>query len=457
MSAYKLFPPNITVGPRDGFKPEIDVFGRKYIGDGIKNLFETVSDPLVLCVNGEWGTGKTTFLKMLEGELLDKGFPVIAFDAFESDYIDDPFIAISSRIFDELVAREHKSDADRFKKTAVKLGKLFGRTLFDIGVKVVTANALDGSKIEGLAEKASDALAEMSDKHFGEAITANKEREKTISDFKNLLSDAHSGNLSEAGGFRPLVIIIDEIDRCRPDFALKLIERIKHFFSVPNVQFILGANLRQLEKSVGAQYGLGLDARTYLQKFISLIVPIADTGLTTSYSMPTDSQKYASSLLQHSGVSRAHHYSNTISNLLLKLIGHRDLPLRSVEKLITKIALVCALESGGQRQIGPFYFILADLAYISLFDSETYARLKGGIMEYDALQHILGLGVGVGVPTSTNELDTRRSVWRYFCNIPTQEEKDYLEQSFQSYMQRPTPTQLFQSIARETMDTVFTP
>lgn len=260
MSAYKLFPPTIKVEQNDGFKSDIDVFGRKYIGTGIKNLLGTISDPLVLCVDGEWGTGKTTFLQMLAGELRNSGFPVIAFDAFENDYIDDPFVAISSRIFDEISNRLPKNTADQFKEKSTKVLKLFGRAALNVGIKVATIGALGAAEIEGLAEETANSLAEISDKQFGEAITANKEREKTIGDFKELLSTAHSGNAAASEGcLKPLVIIIDEIDRCRPDFALKLIERIKHFFSVPNVQFILGANLSQLEKSVGAQYGLGLD------------------------------------------------------------------------------------------------------------------------------------------------------------------------------------------------------
>lgn len=67
----------------------------------------------------------------------------------------------------------------------------------------------------------------------------------------------------------PIVIVIDELDRCRPDYALAVLEVIKHFFAVPKVHFILGINGEALESSVRARYGVDVDAESYLRKFIN--------------------------------------------------------------------------------------------------------------------------------------------------------------------------------------------
>lgn len=74
----------------------------------------------------------------------------------------------------------------------------------------------------------------------------------------------------------PLVIVIDELDRCRPDYALEVLEVIKHFFAVPMVHFVLGVNLIALANSVKARYGQEIDATAYLQKFISLTLVLPD-------------------------------------------------------------------------------------------------------------------------------------------------------------------------------------
>lgn len=64
--------------------------------------------------------------------------------------------------------------------------------------------------------------------------------------------------------------MIDELDRCRPDFALSLLEVVKHFFSVKGVQFVLGVRLEALEESRWHRYGPNTDAGLYLQKFLHL-------------------------------------------------------------------------------------------------------------------------------------------------------------------------------------------
>ena len=63
---------------------------------------------------------------------------------------------------------------------------------------------------------------------------------------------------------------MDELDRCKPIYALNLMEKIKHLFSVKHIVFLLVMNKEQLEQSVRCLYGPNIDARTYLQKFINI-------------------------------------------------------------------------------------------------------------------------------------------------------------------------------------------
>ncbi len=84
----------------------------------------------------------------------------------------------------------------------------------------------------------------------------------------------------------PLVVFVDELDRCRPDFAIKLIEVVKHLFDVPGVCFVVSTNMKQLSESVRAVYGGGFDAAHYLQRFFDL----------TYHLPPPDHYRYAMSL-----------------------------------------------------------------------------------------------------------------------------------------------------------------
>jgi len=75
-----------------------------------------------------------------------------------------------------------------------------------------------------------------------------------------------------------MIFIVDELDRCKPPFALELLEKIKHVFSVAGIHFILVTHLTQLETSVRYNYGTDIDARTYLQKFYNLIAHLPGNG-----------------------------------------------------------------------------------------------------------------------------------------------------------------------------------
>ena len=93
------------------------------------NLIANVDDPLVIAFNGQWGSGKTVFLKMWAGELRKAGFPVIYFDAFENDYVEDAFAALAREVVSLTESKEATGEtiAKTFKKKAIELGKIIGK------------------------------------------------------------------------------------------------------------------------------------------------------------------------------------------------------------------------------------------------------------------------------------------------------------------------------------------
>ena len=73
-----------------------------------------------------------------------------------------------------------------------------------------------------------------------------------------------------------MVFFVDELDRCRPTYAVELLERIKHLFEVDNIVFVLALSTGQLESSIRSLYGDGLDAPGYLRRFIDLEYPLRE-------------------------------------------------------------------------------------------------------------------------------------------------------------------------------------
>lgn len=179
------------------------------------------------------------------------------FDAFASDYLSDPLVsiitAVSARIPDE-----QEATLIQWKKVAAKLSK----PAFGIALSLATFG------IKQNLDEIGDAFAEAESGEVKDAAqnlwSAEKERKDAVSTFRELLI-----KLTEEAG-APIVIVVDELDRCRPDHALSVLEVIKHFFAVPKFHFILSINGLALENSVKARYGAEIDAESYLKKFINV-------------------------------------------------------------------------------------------------------------------------------------------------------------------------------------------
>jgi hypothetical protein len=104
----RIFPTPIEIGPEEGFAPDKDIFQRASLGSGLTNLVSISEDPLVVMLDAPWGQGKTTFVKMWAGELRKKNIPVIYFDAFANDHVDNAFLAIAA----EVIRTSYQQDGD---------------------------------------------------------------------------------------------------------------------------------------------------------------------------------------------------------------------------------------------------------------------------------------------------------------------------------------------------------
>ena len=160
----RIFPPKLEIEDTEGFDSTKDIFGRAEFGRGIANLLGISSDPLIIMLDAPWGTGKTTFIKMLAGHLRNEGFPVIYFDAFENDHVDNGFLTIAGEVL--RLSKELNKDTSiqhsAFLKKASRAGGILLRMGAKIGVKAATLGAIDAADFEGLKSVANDIAKEAS-------------------------------------------------------------------------------------------------------------------------------------------------------------------------------------------------------------------------------------------------------------------------------------------------------
>lgn len=376
----RLFPPPLIIGDTEGFTPEKDTFGRAEIGEGLANLIDATDEPLVIALDGQWGTGKTIFLKMWAGELRKRGIAVVFFDAFENDYAVDPFTAIAGEIV-ELARKKQKLSTKAgkaFVSRAVGTGKVLLRSSLKLGVKAATLGALSDADLQSVGDDIADELSEITDKQLGDLITKAAEDKTTIEAFRQALAELPALLSERDTDSAPrLVVVIDELDRCRPLFALGLLERIKHFYSVPNVHFVLGVHLGQLSSSVRVTYGADIDAQIYLQKFIHLTMPLGD--FPDKYGN-SPSKKFISYLAEKLDFPQdAARAVELCEESILHAAKVRRLSLRTIERIFAQLA--AALAYAPERMRMPP--LLAGLCIFKLAEPDLYLKAKGGELTLD--------------------------------------------------------------------------
>lgn len=355
---------------------EDDVLDRNSISKQLSELVDRIEDPIVIALDDKWGSGKTFFLKRWVAAHTTQNngtATTIYFDAFENDYLTDPLISIITAVSERIADKQQKT-VNEWKTVATKLAK----PALAIALSIVTAGAKQ--HLDEIGDMIADTTSAEAKDAIKDIWQVEKDRKDAMLEFRKLLSE-----LTQTQG-APIVIVVDELDRCRPDYALTVLEVIKHFFSVPKVHFILGVNGTALESIVKARYGAEIDAESYLRKFINL-----------SFSLPrafgergevSVIEKYASTLIDDMGLHK-HIPNHCVS--LLKCVAHtRDVSLRDIGKILSKIALMP--EDVHKKDFFNKQFdvdTLCALVVTSVIDPQLHAKLVAVNAETSELRNYL--------------------------------------------------------------------
>lgn len=228
-----------------------DKLNRKPYADRLTTLIKNTEGPYVIGLTSPWGSGKTFFLQAWHNQLVDEGKFCIYFNAWEKDASGDPLcnmIAVVQNSVEDLKERLH--DDHPFKKMLTKcyvklkdIIKATPQALKMIGNSCTMAgDTQTGAQLRAAAETVDMVSA------ISSFFTSQK-------GFKDKLADFSKATSQASNGF-PLFIIVDELDRCRPSYAIDILESIKHLFNVPHVVFLLAVDSTQLLQQVEHTFGL---------------------------------------------------------------------------------------------------------------------------------------------------------------------------------------------------------
>ena len=265
-----------------------------YLISRTKDADGKFSRSFTLALDAQWGQGKTFFVerwaKSTQGSA--KNHPTLVFDCWKADYSSDPVVAFMAAFKGVLDSQTEGTDdqseaSKRFKKTVsdavrgirkavMPAGKEIVKGLLRKGTGIVVENVIeaygtgrdlqDVMADDSIGDAGLEAVNKGLDVFFARALEDYNERQKTIGDFKEAIAGAIKTLADTKRVSLPMFVFIDELDRCRPDFALALLEGVKHLFDIPGVCFVVSTNMAQLSEAVKALYGPGFNGKGYLKR-----------------------------------------------------------------------------------------------------------------------------------------------------------------------------------------------
>ena len=261
----RVRPLEIEIPKADPFKN--DLLNRKEPAEILTRLIDEVEGPCVLAIDAAWGAGKTTFLKMWSQHLRNLGFPVVEFNAWETDHAADPFVALVAELQEELSVFQEKSLTEKVSQAKSAAKPVLLRAM-SAAIRIGTQGILN---IDPQAEKE---IGKVLSSYAENRISEYNDARVSIDEFRQRLQELATA-LFQCKDHH-LVVMVDELDRCRPSYAVDLIEVAKHLFSVDHTAFVLAVNRDQLAHSIKALYGNDFAATGYLRRFFDVDFHLPD-------------------------------------------------------------------------------------------------------------------------------------------------------------------------------------
>ena len=340
-----------------------DLLARKQQIVHLTELLSAVSGPCVIAVDGDWGTGKTTFIQLWEQYLRSSEFAVASFNAWDSDYCDDPFTALTEELLEGVEDVDNSSIADKVKKVrevASNVALLLIPQAIRLGIRTTT----------GLNLEFDETISNLLSSNGAERTSAYRTAKQFFEKFRCQLEEL-ACEVGESHGGNPLIVFVDELDRCRPSYAIELLENAKHLFAVNHVVFVLSINRRELGNSVSALYGQRFDGSKYLTRFIDLEVRLAEPSRRDFIRAHLESLGIGDSLRV---IARRGEFDDpsAVSGILFGFFGLPSLSVRTISQALHRLGVLLAVH-GKTTQASALGSVV--LLIIRTLDSTIYGQL----------------------------------------------------------------------------------
>ena len=384
-----------------------DEFKRKPIAENIIRLLTSSIDLSPMVIDGGWGTGKTEFCQKLIQLMQEqhRDYRPVYIDAFRSDHSGEPLLALLAEIIkaciDEQPSEQRKNITRKVAKAAgfvmktvakAAVGHVLRQNLEDLE-KGMSQIINDEEEAKNVAATVADSATTLASHSIDATIDATIEAllKEQIEAEKNLKT--LKACLEELAADKPIILFIDELDRCRPDYAVDMLEVIKHVFDVENVKVVLVTNTKQLRAAINHRYGVEVDAQKYLDKFLKYSFALPDKVVARF-----EEDRALAAVEHFKQLIRKSRWANELKdlidersptiNFISDMIERNNISLRETERLVRFLEIYHSLSGGPNKVIWQYALLRITGVFIFCFypslmddinknrtDSKDFARL----------------------------------------------------------------------------------
>ena len=313
------------------------------------------NESYVFNINSNWGAGKTYFIKRWAGSL-SQHHPVVYFNSWKFDHNNEPLILILSEIIQQLTnlikGSEHKKRKARLNSAVTKTIKHIAPTLAKGVFKKISGvnwnDLKDESSEDANEDQNQDSInlgADTASVTTQAILNLHTQQQASIDELKQQIKQILSevlvnDNTDGKERCSPMYVFVDELDRCRPTFAIEVLEVIKHIFDIPRIIFVIATDTEQLQHSIKAVYGHDFDAEKYLMRFFNrsfaLPVPKLKDYLNQLPSVNTLKER----LVKTSEFNIFDIDDESAINLMCMVFEGFNLDLRSVNQIVERVGSI---------------------------------------------------------------------------------------------------------------------
>lgn len=356
----------------DNDKPfQSDRLGRKPSCDLLTHFANCVDGPCTMAIDAAWGHGKTTFLRLWSAHLEQNAFLVIKINAWETDYFDDPFLAIVGEMTKQLKAsgQVDVSKQSRFSQLQKCFAKVVSIAPRFIEIPFITPTGEDVAEI--ISAFKTDASIRL--KQYKELLAS-------VEEFRDELEGVAQEVWDKAE--KPLIVLIDELDRCRPTYAVEFLEVVKHLMTVNHVVYAFAMNRSELAHTVSGCYGPKFDGKGYLRRFFDV-----------DFTLPEPSRQYFIAFLleeQLTSLITDQDARGKTARLLHAFLDVEWISLRQIQQALYRFRLALVLAQEDFAKFPNYAIDFCTALILRVYDPEILGEfLRGELSDKDVVERLL--------------------------------------------------------------------